>query len=134
MFDVEKLQRLLITAERGSKALDDGIYELVNGSSPYFRASGYSKDRSVTKRATVPPYTTSMDSALSLIKTFLVEKKAEAKHYDYILEHVNGGLTISCRIGPDQPPMFGETDELAVCAAFVNCWICKQQQDKSKRH
>lgn len=65
----------------------------------------------------IPHYTGSLDSALTLVPTY--EEDGMAQRYDYILEHVNAGTTISVRVGKQTEPSFGETDALALCIASL---------------
>jgi hypothetical protein len=59
----------------------------------------------------VPAYTTSLDAAASLIP----------EGHDWILEHVNGGMTIGARVGHNDPDKtsWGDTAALALCAAAL---------------
>jgi hypothetical protein len=59
----------------------------------------------------IPQYTRSLDAALSLIP----------EGHDYILEHVNGGLTIGARVGHNDPDRtaWGDTAALAMCNAAL---------------
>lgn len=45
--------------------------------------------------------------------------------YDYVLEHVNGGLTIGARVGHNDPArtFFGATDELALLGAALEAQL-----------
>jgi hypothetical protein len=63
------------------------------------------------RRDEPPYYTSSLDAAVSLIPD----------GHDWILEHVNGGLTIGCRIGHNDPDRmsWGDTTPLAICAAAL---------------
>lgn len=63
------------------------------------------------KLSGVARYTSSFDAARTLIPD----------DHDYILEHVNGGLTIGARVGHNNPDRtsWGDTDELALCAAAL---------------
>lgn len=59
----------------------------------------------------IPEFTASVDAALSLVPT----------GYDWIIEHVNGGLTIRARVGHNDPDraLFGDSAALALCAAAL---------------
>lgn len=59
-----------------------------------------------------PHYTGSLDAAASLIP----------KDHDWIIEHVNGGLTIGARVGHNDPDRtsWGETAVLALCHAALS--------------
>ena len=67
--------------------------------------------RTPPKTVSPPHYTTSLDAAMTLIPA----------GHDYILEHVNGGLTISAMVGHNdrERASWGETDELALAAAAL---------------
>lgn len=58
-----------------------------------------------------PEFTTSFDAAVRLVP----------EHHDYILEHVNGGLTICARVGHNDPNRnsWGDTDAQALTAAAL---------------
>src|SRR5574337_136324 len=58
-----------------------------------------------------PKFTASFDDAITLIP---------AAH-DWILEHVNGGMTIGARVGHNDPDKtsWGDTAVLALCAAAL---------------
>lgn len=62
-----------------------------------------------TEFVEVPRYTGSMDMAMKLIPL----------DHDYILEHTNGGLTISARVGDKNRMSWGSTMPLAICAACL---------------
>ena len=55
-------------------------------------------------------FTTNLDDARRLVPP----------GHDYLLQHVNGGLTISARVGDVES--FGETDELALVSASLLAW------------
>lgn len=81
-------------AERACFSIDRHIYALQRG-----------------RKSSIPKYTRSMDAAMSLIP----------KDHDYVLEHVNGGLTIGARVGHNIPEQtsWGDTAALAMCAAAL---------------
>ena len=62
----------------------------------------------------LPRYTSSIDAALALVERLL-------PGFDYILEHTNGGLTISCLLGTADPDKraFGATPSLAILIALL---------------
>jgi hypothetical protein len=64
-------------------------------------------------------FTASIDAALTLVPEY--ETEDGLQRADYILEHVNGGLTIGARVGHDDPDRasWGATDALAICAAAL---------------
>lgn len=114
------------TAFKGSRDLDiaiavtiDGFFEIA----PRFEGDevgyGYVKDgQTITPGhggdQLVPNYTTSLDAALRLLGRVL-------PGYDYMLEHTNGGLTISCLLGTNDPDqrVFANTLPLALVAAVL---------------
>lgn len=55
--------------------------------------------------------TASIDAALGLVERVL-------PGHDYIIGHTNGGLTIHCRLGPNEME-FGATAPLAILAALL---------------
>ena len=59
----------------------------------------------------VPRYTASLDDAALLIPD----------GFDWVLEHVNGGLTIGARVGHNErdQTVFGNSAALALCAAAL---------------
>lgn len=72
-----------------------------------------------------PRYTESLDAIVGLIE-------AQRPGWDYTLEHTNEGLTIRAQIGPEKENAiaFGDTDALALCAAFLKALRASQQRTK----
>lgn len=68
----------------------------------------------------IPRYTSSLNAALSLIPGG--ETASGPQRMDFILEHVNGGLTISAIVGSknDEDRKFGSTDALAICIGALH--------------
>lgn len=85
--------------------LDDRIWHWVNDNKLNPHAPGWQYDL-----LEAPAYTESLDAARSLLP------KVEGVPMDFILEHVNGGLTISAVVGHNDPDRraWGANDAVAL--------------------
>ncbi len=90
-----------------SRPLDDRIWRWVNEQKLNPAAPGWQYDL-----LEPPAYTQSVDAALTLLPIL----NAEGERADYILEHVNGGLTISAQVGHNDPDKrtWGENAAIAL--------------------
>lgn len=70
-----------------------------------------------------PDFMGSLDAACSLIP--IMHTEDGPRRMDFILEHINGGLTIGCRVGNSDPDemMFGNNDAQAVSQAALAAHI-----------
>jgi hypothetical protein len=73
-------------------------------------------------------YTASIDAALTLVPK---DSAAEITgQYDWQLECINGGLTISARVGADEKTRsFADTPAIALCIAALKALTPHQQGD-----
>jgi hypothetical protein len=93
MNQLEQLSQKCIHATAGDYRIDEEINRAIGGNIAF-----------------CPRYTRSLDDALKLVP----------EDHDWIVEHVNGGLTIGARVGPGCAAIFGETAPLALCAAALH--------------
>lgn len=94
--------------------IDDRIWRWVNENKLNPAAPGWQYDLFAA-----PRYTTSVDDALTLRPVFDTPDGPQAA--DYVLEHVNGGLTIGCRVASvdDEHMRFGDNDAQAIVRACL---------------
>lgn len=107
------------------RTIDVAIWTALHGDEQYKSVISFHGDYAVryypgppeAEYTKLPRYTTSLDAAVSLIPT----------GHDWILEHVNGGLTIGCRVGHNDPDRtsWGDTAALAICAAALRARAAK---------
>lgn len=89
-----ELDEALRVLDEPSRELDDRIWAWVNNSG---LCNGWQYD---LKDA--PAYTSSLDAAVTLLP--VVGKPGDLdERADYIIEHVNGGVTIGARVGTEDP-------------------------------
>lgn len=69
-----------------------------------------------------PRYTESLDAAASLIPD----------GFDWILERTNGGITISSRVGHNDPDRYswGSTPTLALCVGALDAMVMKLEAEQ----
>lgn len=105
------LRDRLIAATGPDRELDAHLLCLATGES----FDALVRDGYVVRDLNPDIYTASTDSALGLVTRLL-------PGFDYILEHTNGGLTISCLLGTLDPDkrQFGATLPLAILLALVS--------------
>jgi hypothetical protein len=108
-------ERQTIVGQKPGRFPQDPIYGPITEFIPMAEANG--SDAAQYLRA--PAYTASVDAALTLVPVFQTEDGPRPA--DYILEHVNSGLTIGARVGHNDPDRtsWGATDALAICAAAL---------------
>jgi hypothetical protein len=70
----------------------------------------------------VPAFTASLDAALTLVP----------EGHDWIIEHVNGGLTICARVGHNDPDRisWGDIAALALCAAALRARAAQNAEQR----
>jgi hypothetical protein len=69
-----------------------------------------------------PPYTSSLDAALSLLPVCGLEGAIDERA-DYVIHHVNGGLTIFASVAPNtglENSSFGANVAIALCRAVMD--------------
>jgi hypothetical protein len=128
MTDLETLAKRVSDSTGPDRALDVVIWLVVTPGSTRrqwsyeHKATGQRCDVDETRDGshrliTVPSYTASLDAAASLIPA----------DHDWVLEHVNGGLTIGARVGHNDPDKtsWGDTAAAALCAAALRARAAK---------
>lgn len=126
MITIKDLIQELTDATEGSSELDYRIACAINytfrggsiGCADFAELYGHEETERLLRHS-LPFWTTSLSQALSLIPTY--ETDDGPQQMDFILEHVNGGLTISAIVGSknDEDRQFGSTDALAICIAAL---------------
>lgn len=103
-----ELLAVLKTAEGPDRQIDDRIWQWVNERKLNPTAPGWQYDL-----LEAPAYTESLDAARSLIPFV---NKETGERMDFILEHVNGGLTISSLVGHNDQDRrsWGANDAIAL--------------------
>ena len=111
--DIASLIERVKAATEGDNDLDRDV-AIVLGWTPPAMGLPYWHDDEGNHWTALPDWSTSLDDALALVERL-------KPGFDYILEHTNGGLTISCMLGTADPDKrwFGETPPLALLAALL---------------
>lgn len=104
-----ELDAVLREADEPSREIDDRIWRWANERGLF---GGWRYDL-----VEAPEYTKSVDAALTLLPVM----DEHGTPMDFILEHVNGGLTIGCRVGVADPDsaVFGCNDASAIARAAI---------------
>lgn len=113
----ETLIKQVSDAAFASRDLDAAILKAIDPNViATYQGTGHSdyatqKFKGSCRSIDIPHYTSSLDAAASLIPD----------GFDWILERTNGGLTISARVGHDDPDRssWGNSPALALCAAAL---------------
>lgn len=92
-----QLCEALRVLEQPSRDLDDRIWRWVNDRKLNPTAPGWQYDL-----LDAPLYTSCVTAALTLLPV-VGELGHPNERMDYILEHINGGMTIGCRVGTGDP-------------------------------
>ena len=106
---MDDLIKRLENAEKGSRELDKAIARALG-----FRIAASTGGPMIMRQNDnvaswdLPHYTTSLDAALTLVP----------EEFDWLVSHVNGGLTIFAQVGPGKE-YFAETAPLALCIAAL---------------
>lgn len=103
-----ELLAALKDADGPDREIDDRIWRWVNERKLNPHAPGWQYDL-----LEAPAYSESLDAARSLIP---ITDKETGERMDFILEHVNGGLTISSLVGHADPDRraWGANDAIAL--------------------
>lgn len=100
------------------RQIDDRIWRWVNDQKLNPRAPGWQYDLHAP-----PRFTGSLDAACALIP--VIDSSDGPQRIDFILEHVNGGMTIGARVGTEDTNLmvFGSNDAQAVARAALEAHI-----------
>ncbi|AOR76560.1 hypothetical protein BES08_07220 [Novosphingobium resinovorum] len=104
-----QIAEALRTADAPSREIDDRIWRWVNEKQWGVKGWRYDLEEA-------PRYTESVDAALTLLPLC-----DTGERFDYVLEHINGGLTIGCQVGTNDPDavVFGCNDASAISRACL---------------
>lgn len=112
--DLKQLDEALRALEAPDRKIDDRLWRWVNDAKVNPRAPGWQYDLEFA-----PHFTESLDAARSFIPR--LETCDGVLPMDFVLEHINGGITIGARVGEQDPDkvVFGENDAIALTRAAL---------------